>query len=69
MKTRVEKRVQPKPAPNIGSQVPLSLHPNFPTLSLRKTSGVPSAVGQHIPPHKNKKRAALRKGIKVKGTE
>jgi hypothetical protein len=37
---------------NSGSQVPLSLHQNFPTLSLRKTSGVPQPVAKkNFPPH------------------
>ena len=36
-----KKKDAPRTAPNSGSQVPLSLHPNFPTHSLRKTSGVP----------------------------
>jgi hypothetical protein len=31
-------------AANSDSQVPLPLHQNFPTLSLRKTSGVPQLV-------------------------
>jgi hypothetical protein len=33
---------------NSGSQVPLSLHPNFPTHSLRKTSGVPQPVAPYL---------------------
>ena len=33
---------------NIGSQVPLTLHPNFPTLSLRKTSSVPRPVSANL---------------------
>lgn len=36
-------------ANNSGSQVPLTLHPNFPTLSLRKTSGLPRPVGVNLP--------------------
>ena len=34
----------PSKTPNSGSQVPLSLHPNFPTHLLRKTSDVPRPV-------------------------